>query len=192
LLYLLLAGCAALREPAPVAMPEQAWRQRAQRLLALDEWTLTGRIALSAEEEAWHASVHWTQRGDYYRIRIRGPLGAGAMELAGGPQGVVLRTSKEERFSADAPEELLRKMVGWSMPVSGLRYWLLGISEQGVAIDAMQLDVGGRLESLHQEGWAIDYLGYQQVAGLQLPTKVYLQNAPVSARIVINQWVIES
>ncbi|MFZ0257933.1 MAG: lipoprotein insertase outer membrane protein LolB [Gammaproteobacteria bacterium] len=189
---MLVAGCAALREPAPVAMPEQAWRQRVQQLLRLDSWSLTGRIALRADEQAWHASVHWIQRGDHYRIRIRGPLGVGAMELSGGPEGVVLRTSKEERFAADAPEKLLREIAGWSMPVSGLRYWLLGVSDQDAAIDGMQLDGGGRLESLRQGGWAIEYLGYDQVEGVQLPAKLYLQSSKISARIAINNWVLES
>jgi outer membrane lipoprotein LolB len=116
----------------------------------------------------------------------------GVMELIGGPEGVVLRTSKEERFAANAPEDLVRDVTGWTMPVSGLRYWLLGISEQDATIDGMQLDIGGRLESLRQAGWAIEYLGYDQVGGVQLPAKLYLQSARVSARIVINHWVLES
>lgn len=172
--------------------PEQVWRQRAHQLLTLHSWTLTGRIALRADEEAWHASVYWRQRGEHYQIRIRGPLGMGAIELAGGPEGVVLRTSKDERHAADAPEQLLREMTGWTMPVSGLRYWLLGVSEQDAAIDGMQLDVGGRLESLRQAGWAIAYLRYDQIDGVQLPAKLYLESSRVSARIVINHWVIET
>ncbi len=192
LLCLLLVGCAALREPAPVPSPEQVWRQRAQALLSLSGWSLTGRIVLRAEEEAWHASVHWIQRGDRFQIRIRGPLGVGAMSLAGGPEGVVLRTAEEERFAAEAPEDLLQEMAGWSMPVSGLRYWLLGVSEHEAPIDSLQLDVGGRLELLRQSGWAIQYLGYDQVGDLQLPSKLFVQNARVSARIVVNRWVLES
>ncbi len=104
----------------------------------------------------------------------------------------MLRTSKEERFAADAPEKLLREIAGWSMPVSGLRYWLLGVSDQDAAIDGMQLDGGGRLESLRQGGWAIEYLGYDQVEGVQLPAKLYLQSSKISARIAINNWVLES
>ena len=114
------------------------------------------------------------------------------MELKGGPGGVVLRTSKEERFAADVPEELLREMTGWSMPVSGLRYWLLGVSEQEAAIEGVQLDLGGRLESLRQAGWTIEYLKYDRVGGVQLPAKLYLQGSRVSVRIVINHWVLES
>lgn len=189
---LLLAGCAALRQPVPGAATEQVWRQRMQQLLKLERWSLTGRIALRADEEAWHASVQWVQRGDRYRIRIRGPLGAGAMELTGGPEGVVLRTAKEKRFAARAPEQLLRELAGWTMPVTGLRYWLLGVNEQAASIDGMQLDAGGRLESLRQGEWAIDYLGYQQVDGVQLPAKLYLESSRVSARIVISQWLLES
>lgn len=193
LLCVLLTGCAALRPPEPVAVPEQAWRQRVEKLLTLDRWSLTGRIALRAGEEAWHASVHWIQQGERYRIRIRGPLGVGGvMELAGGPKTVVLRTAKDTYFAADAPEELLRAMTGWTMPVSGLRYWLLGISEQSTAIEGMQLDAGGRPESLRQAQWGIEYLAYEEVDGVQLPAKLYLQSSQVSARIVINQWVLQS
>lgn len=189
---LLLTACAALREPAPGQTPEQMWRQRQQALGALRNWSITGRIALRAEQQAWHASLHWQQRGDYYQIRIRGPLGFGVMELSGGPEGVVMRTSDHRRFAAQAPEELLLSVVGWTMPVAGLQYWLLGGLERGVPITTFELDVAGRLEALRQSGWAIQYLAYRKVGSLDLPTKLFLENQRVSARIVVNRWILES
>ena len=52
----------------------------------------------------------------------------------------------------------------------------------------MALDVAGRLHRVNQSGWQVEYLGYGQVGPFELPTKVFLENPRVSARLFVSRW----
>jgi outer membrane lipoprotein LolB len=192
LLALLLGGCSTLPEPRPSDDPQALWEQRQHRLRELHHWTAVGRLALRTEDEAWNLFVHWKQCGDRYQIRFRGPIGLGLMELSGGPEGVVLRTSDHKTFHATSPEQLLVERVGWSVPVGGLRDWIVGRIPRDTGVHAYKIDTAGRLERLSQSGWNIRYLAYRQIGRMQLPKTVSLQNQRVSARIIVSQWILEA
>nr|VFJ88135.1 MAG: outer membrane lipoprotein LolB [Candidatus Kentron sp. H]VFJ90142.1 MAG: outer membrane lipoprotein LolB [Candidatus Kentron sp. H]VFJ96500.1 MAG: outer membrane lipoprotein LolB [Candidatus Kentron sp. H] len=169
---------------------DPAWRVQSDRLRNIRAWSVTGRIALHAEDEAWHARMHWRQQADDYRIRFNAPLAAGAAEITGGPDGVTLRTTDGRNLSAPDPESLLSHVMGWSIPVSGLRYWILGRPEADTPIARLKVDTEGRLIRLEQSGWAIRYLDYRGVEGFQLPAGLILENPHLTARIRIGGWTL--
>lgn len=187
----LLAGCATVSEPVPVADPEAVWQARQARLAELDRWTAVGRVGIRAGDEAANLSLYWRQRAAEYVIRLNAPLGQGTVELAGGEAGVVMRTSKEDVWAAESPEALLRQRLGWSMPVSGLRYWILGRPQPGHPVSERELDAAGRAEGFRQAGWEIRYLRYGEADSLALPTKVFVERDGVSARLVVSRWEVD-
>jgi len=183
-----VAGCASVPGPAPVADPDRAFRAREARLAAVSRWTAFGRLAIITPEDSVNVSMRWRQRGDAYEIRLTGPLGQGAVELSGDRAGVVLRTPEETWTSPD-PESLMRERLGWSVPVAGLRFWILGRSDPRSVLEALDLDAAGRPAELRQGGWKVRYLRYgEQGEALDLPTKVFLDSGQVSARMVLRRW----
>lgn len=188
-LVVLLAGCAATPERKPVMPAAQAWRLRRHELGALQTWTLSGRIAIQTPSEAWNASIYWSQTPARYRISVVGPLGSGSFRLDGDALGVVLQTPKDGAFSARDPDTLMEDVLGLRMPVSGLRYWILGLPAPGSTPRSV-LDAYGRLSHLRQDGWQIDYRRYRQVHGLDLPDKVFLSNDHYDLRLVVSEWVL--
>ncbi len=185
----LLSACATVPEPAPVTDPQRVWQERQVRLSRLAHWTAAGRIALRAEDEGATLSLHWEQLGDAYQIRLNAPLGGGAVEITGDAGRVVLRSSEGEGpWTAASPEALLRERLGWSVPLEGLRYWILGAAEPGVAVQNVVLDADGRPERLSQLGWEVHYANYRPFGAYELPTRLFLNNARVSARIVVHRW----
>jgi len=72
LAVLLLASGCATRPPAVAPEAESAWLEHRAALEALRDWQVQGRVALRTETEGWSASFDWQQRGDNYRIRLRG------------------------------------------------------------------------------------------------------------------------
>jgi len=171
-----------------VADPGRAWRIHARRLAAISVWTLRGKIAVHAGGDSMSAGLRWQQRGDGYRIRLSGPLGQGLYELAGAPGHVELRTARGVRRTAADPEALLFAQSGWRVPLIGLRYWVLGRVQPGVVVNGLELDPAGRMGSLHQAGWHIRYLAYQQVGDLALPRKLEFDNPRVQVRLVLSRW----
>ena len=186
---LLLSGCAHL--PVPGGRIEARWTARRQRLATLRAWTLRGRVALRAAEDAWTAGIRWEQRGDEYRIRLSGLIGQGAADLRGTPGTVALRTA-EGVYHAESPESLLHEHTGFSLPLQGLRYWVLGTVDPGVARAVIDLDDQGRPLRIFQSGWEIAYRRYGDVQDLVLPVRLDLDSAQAAARLSVNKWILES
>lgn len=154
-----------------------------------DSWEFTGRISVSAGQQAWHGAIRWSQQGDSYDIQLNAPLGQGALHLSGDAQGVRLRTGDgAEEFAAD-PETLLQQRLGLRLPVSGLRYWMRARRDPHAAYTE-QLDALGRPLRLSQSGWEINYKRYAETATGALPDKLFLRNPEVrlEVRLVIEQW----
>nr|VFK29196.1 MAG: outer membrane lipoprotein LolB [Candidatus Kentron sp. MB]VFK74714.1 MAG: outer membrane lipoprotein LolB [Candidatus Kentron sp. MB] len=173
--------------PVPVADPHTEWQARKQKLAGLHQWSATGRVAIRTEKEAWNVGMRWRQQRDNYRIRFHAPLALGTAEIIGTPRGVQLRTNRET-LSAPDPEALLRRVMGWHIPLSGLRNWILGRPEAGVPEETVEIDAAGRLMRLRQSGWEIRYLAYRRIGEMVLPTRLTLENARFRARVRISRW----
>jgi outer membrane lipoprotein LolB len=184
----LLSACATA-PPGP-APDYPAWAERREALAALEDWSLTGRLALRTEEESWSATLQWRQRGDDYRIRLTGPLGQGAVQIAGGPAGVTLTTATGERARAPDPEALLARTTGWRLPVSGLRHWLLGRDDPAQPVRSLEADGAGRPVRIAQGAWRIRYGGWHPEAPLDLPARLELEAPGVEARLAVTRWSI--
>jgi outer membrane lipoprotein LolB len=185
-LLLLLGGCAT-RPPVPVDERESLWLAHRSRVEALSGWQVQGRVAIRREEDGWHAAFDWQQRGDSYRLRLRGPFGQGAVELQGDAAGVWLRRQDREPVYARSVDRLLQEETGWLLPVSGLQDWLLGlpVEQQPASLD---WDDRGLLQSLQQDGWRIDYRRYQVVGGKHLPDRLQLARDTLLVKVVVDEW----
>ena len=185
-LALLLAGCSiATPRPQPTDS-QQAWQQHRQRLTALHDWRLTGRLGIQTGHEGWHVSLDWQQHNGDYTIHLTAPLGQGSLLLQGDAASVTLQTSEGETLSAEDAGLLLYQQFGWKVPVASLRYWVLGLPAPGEAIES--LDEYGRLSHLQQSGWEIEFLDYATQQGVELPGRVFVSNHLAKVRLVIGQW----
>lgn len=191
LMVSLISACA--RGPLlPDKQQRVDWQQHQDRLLALTDWNIQGRVGLYTPDEAWPGDIHWKQTGHDYDMRIIAPLGAGSLHIYSVEGGVMLEHSSEPmaQFSPD-PEAYIEQKFGWQLPVNSLRYWMTGVpSPQGEIKGAMDLDDKGRLNSLQQSGWHIQFSKYKNVSGYDLPAKVMLEHKELSVKIVIRKWQI--
>ena len=185
----MLAGCAVLPEFGPDALAQ--WEERRRRLAAFSRFSFLGRLALRTSRDALNARIRWRQDGDEYRIRMGGLIGEAALELRGGTGGVELR-AHDEVHRADSPEILLREHTGWSIPLQGLRYWVLGVTAPGTAVEALELDPEGRPEHFFQSGWRIVYRRYVSVPDIMLPERLDLERQGLEARLVVGRWNFEA
>ena len=188
LLALALSACAPVVTTPEERDAERAWQARRSTLAGLNDWDAIGRISVQSGEQAWHASLVWEQRAADYRIRLLGPLGQGAVEIAGDASRVTLRTARGETYTAADPETLMADTLGWSVPLQGMRYWLLGRDDPQAGEGRHKLDPEGRLLTLAQGGWEVQYLSYLPESPLALPGKVQLGRGDLQAKVVISRW----
>jgi outer membrane lipoprotein LolB len=186
LLILLLTGCAAVPPAAPPDVDSITAAERA----AITHWQFNGRVSLTRGEQGWHAGLKWQTRGERYRLRVAGPLGQGALLLTGDEQAVTLVDGEGRVYVASTAEDLLQQATGWELPVSGLHYWVRGLSAPQGGFETSR-DAQGRLQQLVQSGWTITYQRYQDVAGSAWPAKMRLERDGLTVRLVIDEWQLD-
>ncbi len=185
----LIAGCAsqpATRIGANSTLAAQRWQIHENRLQSLDSFTLEARIAASGSYGA-SGDLRWRQRGDHFVVHFSGPFGSGAVDISGTPGDVEIRTGDQRYHTAD-PETFLRRHYGWTLPVAGLRYWVLGVPTPARPAANVSYDHNGRALKLLQDGWVIDYDSYQGGDGYALPRHFTLVAGKTEFRIVIDRW----
>lgn len=183
-----LGGCASnslVSEPEPDA--GSAFEQRQSVLGQLEVWYASGRLAVSARKKSLNATVRWNQNAEKYTIHLSGPLGFGGAKLVGVPGHVTLDADGKEH-SATTPEALLAKVVGWKIPVVGLKFWLMGLIAPGLQIHDVRFDDSGRLEYLRQSGWEIRFLRYMATDSLDMPAKIFMDSPGLKVRIIVHAW----
>ena len=188
-LALLLAGCS--RAP---------WRRDGPPLPrkgppddVIERWRAIGKLAARTGDGGgrWSGSLDWRQVREDFLLRLSGPFGQGALQVEGRPGKVELTTARGERRSARTPEALFVGELGWDLPASSLRYWITARARPGVPVQGWTLDEAGRLSSLAQQGWRLDYKYRGDSRGNALPDRITLRGEGVVVRIAIRDWRVE-
>ncbi len=189
LVFLLLAGCAQTpRLDAESVDVTRRWSERKQKIYTLDNWELRGRVAIQASGEGFSGKLVWAQSGDEYQLRLEAPFGQASYQLIGTPTRVSLLAPDQAPVHAPEPAALLQSQLGWSLPISGLRHWVLGVPEPDAQITQLQLDKLGRLSILHQSGWQISVKRYGRLGDVDVPSKLYLDRESLRVRLVVHKW----
>lgn len=193
---LVLAACASLPERAPVENPAAVWRARQKQLTRVDGWDLRGRLALRTDNEGASASLRWVRNGQRHQLNLAGPFGGGRVRLTYDDHRAELRDADGGVYRGTSMQELLLRATGWLLPIEGMNYWVLGLPDPLVPAQST-LDRWGRLKSLQQLGWNIDFLDYTQAGAFELPKRVFIKHesagvsdAEIEARLVVENWSV--
>ena len=182
----ILAACATTRGPMTTTTDAQ-WADRQDRLQALEEWELRGRISLSTKDDALSGTLTWRQLFGDMDFRFRGPLGIGGMRIVGDEHQLRVKTSSGDEFYLTDPVVDLERRFGWHVPLYSMRHWVLGVPATG-SESRQQLDGAGRLKSLDQDGWVVNYDSYRDAGAEQLPRKLIMENGDISIRLIVDRW----
>jgi len=183
LVVVVLAACVGTR---PVVRPyaPAPWTTRLRDLQQATSWQLDGRAAAAVGTQGWQASLNWRQRGETAELHLAGPLGVGATVLKKTPAGVSLNGAAP----SDAVIAQLQDRLGFDLPLTDLRYWLLGVPSPGTPFQ-LTSNAQDRAQQLQQSGWTIDFNSYMAVSGDLLPSRVVLSRGGVRVRIAVDHWV---
>ncbi len=171
---------------------DRIWLERQKDLAAILGWSLKGRIALRTDDNGWSATLNWRQIDQQYTMRIIAPLGLGTYEIRQDAEKITLLTDENKVFKAKNAESLMLENLGWSVPVSGLRYWIRGIPDPNHPIDSFALNDEAQLVNIKQSTngstWEIRFLSYKSVDQYTLPGKLVLTNSKAKITILAKQW----
>lgn len=188
---------------------EQNWDWRQQQLANINKWEIHARASIMVSpkptqlggsasditlDKVYPVGITWSRQQDHFSMVIEAPFGQGVIRIESN-----FSADKDQQFKltlADGnyrlgatPDELLVKLLGWSIPVTGLKSWIKGLPQPDIESN-YEIDGFGRLKSLQQNGWLVNYLGYfsAQNQAQQLPKRLYLKHNNVRIKIVIERW----
>ena len=180
-----LSSCALERG---MELPElNDWNARQALLGRLSDWGFAGRIGVSAGDEGFNGRLRWRQQVDAFTATVSGPFGAGAVRLEGSPERVVVFEKDREPLEFSDPEYDLRARYGWTIPVTSLRYWALGIPSPEAPAET-QFGDNGQLSQLDQGGWSVSIPQYREDGGQLMPRRIVATNGDAKVRLVIDDW----
>jgi len=187
LAILVVAGCAATETGRE--LPDiSAWERRTAVLAALDEFEFAGRIGVQAAGDGFNGRFRWEQDESRFDASISGPLGIGTVLIQGDGRHVVVTDNDGETVEMHDVESELYYRYGWTIPVSSLRFWALGIPDPDMPATT-EFGAAGELVRLDQAGWSVEISRYREVAGgQQMPGRLTAKNPRTSVRLVIDRW----
>lgn len=185
---LFFSGCAHQGSLTPP--PDVLEHQR--QVQAINEWQLTGKLGIRTTNESGSASLKWAQQIANYQINLSGPLGQKRMIITGSPDKVRLEQTGEPIQEARTAEALIKKSVGWNLPVAQLAYWVRGLPAPRLRITQLEQNESGLIAQLIQGDWSISYSNYRDQtfngAVLPLPGKITATYKDVRLVLVIRDW----
>lgn len=180
-LALLLALCACATAPGVAVLHRPVQPE-------LASFAFNGRVATRHNGERSSAGVRWTHRGAEDEILLMAPLGQTVARIFSDAQGVLLEASGKKYFEQDA-ETLTERVLGWHLPLSGLRYWVLALPAAGTEA-VIERDSSGQVKVLRQDGWEINYTRYAAEAPDSLPLRMTLLRDGMEMQLLIDEWEI--
>lgn len=168
------------------ALQKHASRQAILRRLAY--WQLSGKLTVKGNERPTSATLVWNQRGKVSTLDLSGPVGIGSVSLEIAPGLSVLKRGNGKTVKAASPEQLIERVIGWPMPASLLRWWIVGLSDHG---QLLSVDSYGRPEQFQHGEWTVSYKDFIDVEGLPLPRKVMITDGHLELALSRARWRLQ-
>ena len=182
-----LVGCAHFQRPQSFVYTP--WEKRQLELQQIKNWALAGSLSITHNKKRDIARFKWTQNQNDYIVNISGPLNINSIRIVGNPNNVELWRTSKQCIKASTPEQLTLDQLGWQLPVSNIRYWILALPTPTSKIDSIYFDQYGHLTDLKQNGWQIKYSEFQVQAGknFDLPKIIELKNKEIVIKLKITE-----
>ncbi len=190
---LLLGACTSLPKSQVTEQTTKNWEQYQLQAGRIRQWHLHGRAAIFVDDEVHNVGLNWKSQEEAFIVTLEAPFGQGVIRIESSNQSdrslVRLSLPDGRIVYGENAEAALRDVTGWSIPVSGLVYWVKGLPEKSDSF-SFDLLVDGRPKSLLQNGWRINYLDYFEFGEVAqgLPRKMYLKRDNLALKIDIDSW----
>jgi outer membrane lipoprotein LolB len=147
------------------------------------EFELTARFAARYRDEAASGILAWRHQAGRDDVLLSSPFGQGLARISRDGEAVTLVAGDDKRYSAADAEILTEQVLGFRLPLRGLADWVRARPATD-APAAAEYAQDGRLLSLEQHGWRIEYSNYEGAR----PTRLKLNYPGLELRLAISEW----
>ncbi len=181
LLVGLLVSCAdvAVKQVAPFFQ-----LQGRDYLYDTNKWSFSGRLAVSNEQESLSLSISWNHLNTEDKIELSGPFGQGRALVKINNNTVDIDYGEKQSQLIGNVDDLVSKNTGVQVPVSALKYWVLGLVKPGASFVADE-------KGFFQLGWHVQYMQMQLVGNDKLPKKIKIERSGAGSerlKLIVDGW----
>jgi len=189
---LYLTGCASTK-PTPSATiptekPSVLHERHMSKIAAIQQFSVKGRLGIITKPKNYSAKLIWEHLPEADHIDIYSPIGGKVATIQKTPMKVTLTDNGQKTLEARDAESLTEQTLGFRLPLSGLSHWALGKPSNTGITNMMTWDENGRIKTMQQNGWDIQYKDYAEHAGYVLPRKVTLKNEKMTIKLINDEW----
>lgn len=149
------------------------------------DWTMAGRLSVSAQGDGGSGRIEWQQRGADFEIRLSAPVTRKSWRLLSqGGQATIEGLEGGPRTGSDA-EALLLEATGWRIPVGALGEWARGARARGPA--TIEFTPAGLPALISQQGWQVEYREWDDAEPAR-PRRVFARQGEATVRLVVEAW----
>lgn len=189
---LMLVGCATT--PPTNIMDNsnyKTWIERQHELQNMQNWVAKGSFSVTYKNKTDMASFIWQEEYTGGIIEISGPMGLGNAKIIIQSDKAVLQKSSGEVFEADNLSDLVNQHLGYDLPIANLHYWLRGLPLPHRTAKSKYDDLNC-IHIMQQDKWQVVYDEYGKFSNMYLPTRMYISNSQLNAKIVVKKWQLLS
>lgn len=191
---LMAGGCA--KPPPALSLTgdeEHLWALHRTRVEAVSAWRVEGKVGIRNAGRLWQGGVHWLHEEGGDSMDLLEPGGRTWMRLSGRAGSARAVDGTGRAYRAESFDELAADVLGVEVPVSSLRYWIVGVPAPGAPISSARINRDGRAGEFDQNGWRVSYLEYRPVEipslqPLALPSLLVLTRGGVKVTVAAKRW----
>lgn len=179
---LLLGGCVSKPNinllPVNVTDAEQA-----------KSWEMQGKLAVKTTEDKFSTNLYWLHTEYNNELRLTTMLGTTVMSLTSDANGAEL-VLDGKTYRDEDPEQLLKKLTGWSIPIDILPLWITGQTSSTDQVISRDDELRPLKVQSHvgTTPWQVTFKSWQIQSGAQLPKLLELTREDIRLKIQISQW----
>jgi len=171
----------------PITPADEVYQQRADQISVFEQWGLVGKLSLDDGEDGGSGRLSWDAKAAGSDLDFHGAMGRGAWQLQVREHSATLKEADGTMQTAADVNELMQNRVGWSVPVKALAWWVRGLKAPGET-GSQQIDADGRLLSLQQYGWTVEFNRYRSIDDIDLPVRLEAQKDDYRVKLAVGRW----
>ncbi len=179
LIVAVLAGCAPLAlKPLPAGSLHEAFAVEGR--FAVRYPTETG-------QDGGNGRIEWRHQREDDDLAIRDPIGGMIARVRRTGTVYALEVPDRPIEQSLDPDELTERVLGWRLPLQGMVWWLRGVPDPTLPLDApVRLADDARVSSLRQRGWTVVVRARHTDTGL--PERLELSRGTLQIRLFLPSW----
>jgi outer membrane lipoprotein LolB len=191
LVLALLAGCRTAPSPTPAVVGPGAdapWSEQYAALAILDNYALTGRVAVAANGQGFSANLRYRQQQQRADLALDGPMGIGGMRMEFDERELRVTNSRGETLDGAAARAEIESRLGFDLPLAELRWWLLGLPAPGLPAERHEAGIGGAITDFQQNGWRVSINSRAPGLGFSLPERLTAEKEGARMKLLVENW----